>query len=588
MDNRGLLARHQAHADVVGVRPVGAPSGPAPTESERIAGLPTWLAADLADLDLTAQYKKPEGVQTLRPIQSLGLHWMRLTGGLVASMGVGAGKGLLTMLAPMTLRAERPLLLLPAKLVETFHREYRKFAAHWKVSRNLKIVTYQKLSSPNGAEILQKFNPDLIIGDEAQHLRHPTSTRTKRVLHYVEQFPLTKFVFLSGTITKRGLKDYVHLVELALGAGAPMPLEVNELLAWANCIDSDGLPDDDDWQTFSRFLPGEWREMGEDERRAVARAAYKKRFQETPGVVATSDASVDIALYFEPRPVVVPAVVDAARRDLDYSWRRPDGEELASPLEKFRVESQLSSGFYYVWDWPGGVVDEEWMAARAIWHKQVRQLLKHGNPEWDSPHRVALAVSKGRITNSDAKGAWDGWCAVKHRPQPPTKPVWLSGFLVDDAIAWAIERLEANEGGILWYEHDAFARALRARGLPVYGPGVEIPTNATVFAASVRAHGEGKQLHHWSRSYVLHSPPAGDVWEQLIGRQHRPLQEADEVVVEYLVHTRQARNAMRTAARDALYLEQTQGAQRLNLGTWIDDAWRAGEEPEPEAPDADA
>ena len=562
-DPRAVLARQQEYE---ALRVSAAPSEYA-SESARVVALPTCTEEVP---DLTDQYRTATGSWSLRPIQSAGLWHAAKTNGLIGPVGVGGGKGLLTMLLPLALKAQRPLLLLPANLLETFHMEYRKFRPHFRVASNLKVLTYSALSVASGADFLNRYQPDLIIGDEAHNLRHPESTRTKRLLRYARAFPETKHCYLSGTLTKRGLRDYAHLAELALGANAPLPLDLGELLAWANCIDADGRATDGDWRVFgAALLPG-WEQLYDDARRQQGREAFMRRMRSSYGVVASDESALGVSLYFHERALAEPEVIREARLDLRETWCRPDGEELVSALEVYRVESQMSSGFYYVWDWPDGVVDEEWMEKRASWHKAVRRLLKRNDPQYDSPMRVALGVARGTLRDSDASEAYVAWCEVKDRPRPPTRAVWLDDFLVRWAGEWALERLAKKEPGIVWYEHTALGEALAALGLPVYGPGSDPQTaRDSVLAASITAHGTGKNLQKFAKSLVLNWPSSGTMVEQLVGRTHRPGQMADEVTIEYPAHTPQARNAIRRSRVDARYIETTLAtAQKLNYGTW--------------------
>lgn len=616
MDPRAAFARLQKHQQTVGYKVPSAaasaiqalatrPAEERPiSEAQRVLALPTWAPEDFAELDLTGQYKTPTTDWRLHAIQSAALHWIQACRGALLPIGVGHGKGLITMLAPLAVRAQRPLLLVPAKLQETFFREYRKFRPHFKVATNLKVVTYSALSVPSGAEIMQTFRPDLVIADECQELRRPDSARTRRFLHYFTQFPQTMFVGLSGTITKRGLADYAHLAELALGQGSPLPLDVHELLCWANVLDADGTPTEYDWQTFGAFLPRGADALPEPERRSLARERFKVRFRSTPGVVATQDGSADNALLFTERRIAVPPSIEQARKELDATWCRPDGEELTTPLEKFRVESQLSSGFYYIWDWPDGEVDQDWMEARAGWNRCVRQTLKLNDPRYDSPFRIALATSNGTLDPNVARivarnstdafdcnpfAAWAKWDGQRGKrwwgkPRPPTKTMWISDFLVREAVAWAIERLEKKESGIVWYEHEALEKTMRAVGLPVFGAGESVPEDGTgpdVVALSIFAHGTGRNLQQWNKNFILNWQRDGALMEQLVGRTHRYGQKADDVEVVCPVHTRQARAAIRKSVADATYIQETQGTrQKLCYGTWVDPTWQGGDEDE--------
>lgn len=557
------------------------------TQAQRIAALPTYDPAAFAAFDLTDEYKALGGEQRLRPTQSTALYWAAKVGGLLGPIGVGHGKGLLTMLLPVAMRAQRPLLLIPPSMRDPFARELRKFKPHWRMHPGLRVVPYSQLSVASGADLLAKIQPDLVIADEVHNLRHPTATRTKRLLRYFAQFPSTKFAGLSGTVTRKGLADYAHLAELALGDGSPLPLDAYELLAWANCIDSDGWPCESDWEVLAsgeHFLPANWRDLSfhddDMERRTVARANFQRRFVTTPGVVATDSASVGASLLFVEQALPVPSELQGVIDRVAATWCRPDGEEMDSPLAKYRLDSQLSAGFWYRWVWPHDEPDEAWIDARAKWHRAVRFTLKSNIEGLDSPLLVTRAVQSGKLPLLES--TWAAWDAQRHKPAPPTETVWVSDFLVRTAVDWALTRIEADQPGIVWYSDNAVGRALRHAGLPVYMAGDTLPetsAGAFVMACSIKAFGTGQNLQAWAHNLVLSMPSSASDIEQLIGRTHRAGQPADEVEVHYFAHTKHARNTLRSAARQARYIEETTGdAQRLGYGTWSNATWQGEEQ----------
>src|SRR5690606_28808723 len=92
----------------------------------------------------------------------------------------GAGKTLISYLAPCILDAKRPLLILPAKLKEKTRREFRTLAYHWRGPHPdaFRIESYELLGRMNAGNklddkgrvvrpgFLERYNPDLIILDE--------------------------------------------------------------------------------------------------------------------------------------------------------------------------------------------------------------------------------------------------------------------------------------------------------------------------------------------------------------------------------------------------------------------------------------
>ena len=165
---------------------------------QRILSLPTRRDEDF---DLTRQYRRAGGAYSLRPIQSLALQQIKNNNGLVAPIGVGHGKFLISVLAATALKASRPLLLVPPALVKQTKKEIERFKNHFVIPSNLQVLSYGKLSVASGTALLESLRPDVIIADECHHLRHKTAARTKRVIRYFQTHPFTKFVGLSGTFT---------------------------------------------------------------------------------------------------------------------------------------------------------------------------------------------------------------------------------------------------------------------------------------------------------------------------------------------------------------------------------------------------
>ena len=544
------------------------------TESRRIASLPTWdYDAILArcqpggDLDYTPRFRVPGGTMALKPVQNMALYWTEQRRGLIGSLAVGSGKTLLSLLASQVLKAQRPILFVPPTMQIPLRREMEKLAKHFTLPKNLYIIPYSQLSVAKSSDLLEQIKPDLIICDEAHSVRSPDAARTKRVLRYAAQFPSTRFVMLSGTLTSKSLRDYGHLCELALREGSPLPTETADLLAWSNCLDSGSIPQQKDWSLFAAFCDVRHIE-DETRRKEAARDAFRERFNATPGVVSTREQSVGCSLNLYERELSVPPAVRDALRELHATWTRPDGEEMPSALDLWRLGMQISQGFYLRWAWPNGVVDWEWMEARSEWHRQVRGVLQENVTGMDSPLLVWNAVAHGTLTNPAVVRAFHAWEAVKHRPPPPVETVWIDDFIVRDALAW----LREHPKGIVWHNDRATEIALRAAGVATYGAGETPPLDGSKggLALSIRVHGTGLNLQYaHSENLFLSFPSSGKTVEQLIGRTHRQGQDADEVGCWYYSHTTDASEAVRKAREDARYIEATQGSpMKLNLCTW--------------------
>ena len=107
--------------------------------------------------------------------------------------------------------------------------------------------------------------------------------------------------------------------------------------------------------------------------------------------------------------------------------------------------------------------------------------------------------------------------------------------------------------------------------IPYFGAGKQgngILTYKGPCAASIRAHGEGKDLVQWDRALLVTFPSSGKVAEQVLARHHREGQLSDEVVFEYYEHHEGLRNAVAKATSNAEFMRSTTGQeQRLLLAT---------------------
>jgi hypothetical protein len=528
---------------------------------------------------MTRDLKKPLGTYTLRPIQASALHEMQKHRGLVAPIGVGHGKSLIALLAGRVLESELTIIFCPASTVEQLKRTAVEMEQHFKLPSNYRIYSYSTLSQAKNTDLLptlaKRYNNEniLIVCDEAHRVKRMDSARTKRLIRFFQAHPKVKFVGLSGTFTSRSIHDYQHLSELALRQQSPVPMDNHHLHSWGEVLGVKGQPDRKDWITIKPLW--DWymtRPEGKHinhmydyplaERREIAQAAYKERLWLTSGVVATTSPSVSCSLYIANAPKL--EMPDTLREMLDKAMEdgeRPDGEILADPLELWRFTRQLCQGFYYVWDWPDGIEDTEWLEARRRWFSHVRFQLKNYSCEgYDSPLLVSNRVEAEYEQGSRRlyHRAWEHWQEQKQKPPPPTKPIWVDYYLIDYAVKW-LEKTNQGRPAIVWFDTKAVADRLKKSGIPTFGAGEEVPTKAISCAMSIQAHGIGKNLQPWHQQLVLSPPESGLTWEQMLGRTHRQGQEADEVFCSVCLHAPPFMRAWMRAVADAKYIYRTTG-----------------------------
>jgi hypothetical protein len=536
-------------------------------EFQRVAELPRrrWSAEDLEALtsELTDILKTPGGTMSLRPVQALALHDAGVEGGLFGPIGVGEGKTLITLLLAIVLGARRPLLLLPASLIEKTQRERLALSRHWRVSTALRCFSYEMLGRVQSADELETYRPDAIICDEVHRLKNKRAAVTRRVARYMHDHVETKFCGLSGSVMDRSLTEFAHILRWALKFGAPIPQTNEELDEWAEALDNGIDP-------MARRKAGallEFRvpeDAGTDEV-VAARRGFRRRLTETPGVVATvgEGEHVDCSIYLRGIRHHVAPVTEANFVKLRTEWRTPDDWELMTAVDIWRHAQELAIGLFYVWD---PRPPEEWRQARSAWNRYVREVISRSRT-WDSELHVANAIDAGELPAG--RPILAKWRELRPTFMPHVKPIWHDDSALQVCADWM------RTPGLVWTEHGFFAQELSKRtGLPYYGAGgldakgryIEDAKPGTSAICSIDANREGKNLQKlWHRNLLV-CPPSSASWcEQVIARTHRPGQEADEVIVDVLLGCRENFDAIIKAIESARAVQDTTGKKQKLL-----------------------
>lgn len=524
--------------------------------------------------EFTRLFRAPGGTWDLWPIQVQALIEMAECRGLFAPIPVGGGKTAITFMAPVMLSARRPMLLIPAHLREKTRRDFEELWHHFLGfdPKSYRIESYQRLASVAQAEMLSRYLPDLIVCDEAHALKSTRTACARRIRRYLDANPDARFVALSGSITKRSLMDYVHLLKWALRLGSPAPRNAVDALPWANALD-------EKLAVGKRVLPGALGKLARspeeakrmallatpEERLHTVREVFRRRLTETRGVVASNDAHLDCELTvreWSPGPDGMNMHWDNLRQ----AWRLPDGQDIVDAMELRRHARELALGFYYRWVEPG---PRAWMDARREWGRYVRQILRHSD-RFDTEFQVVRAVDKREAPRwQEGQTILGAWREIKPQFTPVTTPCWISTAVLRMVAAWA-----RQTPGIVWVEHTAFGEALaQTSGFPYYAEeGIDARTGrfigdadpARSFIASVKANGTGRNLQAWSRNFLTACPPTGAQTEQLLGRTHRPFQRAPEVVFDVLCNCWEHGYDVERVCADARYIQATTGvAQKL-------------------------
>ena len=261
-----------------------------------------------------------------------------------------------------------------------------------------------------------------------------------------------------------------------------------ELEQWGRALDEDSR-----W-LYDRLAPGALlrlagpEDTGRDEV-ATARAAYRRRLGETPGVVVSgSQDEVTSSIVMEEwSPSGRGRAIDEALRQLERKWETPDGVPLILAVDVWRHARELALGFWYRWE---PAPPEPWLSARRAWAARARSVLARSR-RYDTEAQVRAAMA-----GDPALEAWD---AVRGSYSYSLVPEWFDDSVIAAVLEWA-----TVHDGIVWVGHAAIGERLEARGLPYYGAkGLRgrspIERAEGAIAASIGANAEGRNLQNGAR-----------------------------------------------------------------------------------------
>lgn len=521
-------------------------------EFRRIRDLPrrTWGGPETERLvqGLTARLKTPQGTETLRPLQAQTLYEAATERGAFIPGKVGVGKTLLSLLLPTLFpNLRRPVIVVPANLVQKTEDARREHMKHWGVSRGARILSYQSIGRPEGEALFKTYNPDLLILDECHMVKNRTAAVTRRVERFLTQITLpdgttrarrpderVKVIPMSGTMCKDSLQDFAHLLEWSLWESAPVPLVRGELQIWALALD-EKVNDVSRCGIGALEYLADPKDLANETRLVAGRRAFRSRLVETPGVVA-SDATEDVqaSLYIGTQLYDVQPATEENFRKLRQDCEAPDGWRFFQAAEMWACARQEALGFAYLWD---PRPPEPWLLARKNYAKFVRETIA-GSHSLDSERTVRDACDRGDLDD----GFLREWERVRPTFQANQVCRWFDDSALKQCEAWA----KKAKDGIIWSEHRFFGLELAKRlGVPYYGQegkdqnGNSLPEfpkgGKGVIVCSRHANQQGRNLQAWSKMLQTGFAPSALTQEQLIGRLHRPGQAADSVQVDVLI-----------------------------------------------------
>lgn len=532
-------------------------------EFRRVLAIPRRGKApsELAAL-ITAWLRTPEGTMILRDVQALALSEAHDHRGAFFPMGVGAGKTLVSLLVAVVLGARAPILLVPAARVKRTTYLAREYAKHFRIPVFLRVLSYQILGRESGAQLLERYRPDLIIPDECHKLKNRKAAVTKRVHRYFSRYPETMCVAMSGTISKRSLHDFAHIIRWCLKGNTPLPEHWNELESWASAIDE--RP-----RALQRYHPGVLLKLAASEDvvayddYATARKGFRRRLIETPGVVATTEQGCDASLSISGQLIETSERMAPHWEVLRSMWELPDGWPLSDGFQVWASARQFARGFFYR---PEPRPEPEWMAAKKAWASFCREVLRDNRRELDSELQVARACANHSEWYGDEE--YKAWIAIRDTFKYNQVTEWLDDTCMQAALDW-LERC----GGLVFSEQVAFGRTLAMlSGVPYFGrkgltdQGLHIEDHTGPAILSLNSNKEGCNLQYrpeWRQALMVLWPPNGEASEQVLGRMHRDGQEGDEVSWDTLLGCYEDVACFDQSVKDAKYLQDTQGPQKL-------------------------
>lgn len=458
-------------------------------------------------------------ITTLNPVQSWFLREAMREGGAVGFMGVGSGKSIAFLLAPLCFpQSKKAVLLIEPKQRAHYRSQYLRLREHFKVSSiagevgmihgstvpgtpPLHLVSYSILSRTENSDLLERLDPDVLLLDEEHRAcgKSAINLRIKRFCLFKikqrqelmvlrQEVAKTRSIYVlggSGTLEVKSVNDTQMICAYSLGTGSPLPLDINEAEAWSAVMDDSAIPDRKSmtarrlWQTFGYGqtpfespIPNLF-----DDAQDIMRRGFQKWRTETPGIISASAPLVKAAIYFSERETPeMPKVVREALRRVRLEWERPDGEEFIEKMAQLACARTVGCGFYNYWAFPKHICtckpdrrcDEcelitLWFLNRKLFNKELRSLLLKGMVQLDSEKLCREAAKRAKpgakreIYCATCEGNWP--CAG-----PQHKPAWLC----ESWPAWAaIENRVDYEERVRWLGHDS-AEAASPKTHPGY------------------------------------------------------------------------------------------------------------------------
>lgn len=492
----------------------------------------------------------------------------------------------------------------------------------------LYVFPYSLFQIADAEDLLKAIGSEVFILDEAHNFGSTTSARTKRFLRYIQHHTTNPMIAaMSGTLTSKGLMDYWHLCRITLKQYCYMPMSRMLTERWADVLDAKATEEYEEGVEMSygssaaaacgpiqpllawtrRTFPEE--EIPNDIK--GFRKSFMLRASCTPGYVGSGDNDIGISILFdniktkEDHRVTGADKRDALIEQVEKLWQTPGGDEIDYAFHKWGWLYTLTTGFYNDLYWP----TPEWLSEhkrigyqealdiiidskfyhekQQEYNRQLRRFLKDAPAKLDTPMLVAKNLTNHGNREIRDEMLYTAWQDMKDaefdkRIERLRRPVRVCDSKIILAIDWA--KAHKDTGGIIWYYNQEAGEwlheGLQAAGIDslFYPAGAVHDKNiydvqrnkGRILVVSWFAHGTGKELQYSSHSLIIQNPKPAKFLEQLIGRQHRKGQQADEVNIDFTISSMFEAACYASTLLDALYIHQTQGSrQKAIIGTYL-------------------
>ncbi len=534
--------------------------------------------------------------------------------GSLVPADVGTGKTLMGLCSATVCDTWRNMYIVPGQGggVGKMRDEMRVYARDWRI-RPQTFLTYERIEQErkgkNDPSIVQRYMPEMLFFDEAGRLSNTGNVCwrvlaeylhwAKRPLRGDKREPFTPIVvFADATFSDGAMKEFWHLARFALGQYAPVPDNHHEMLLWSGVLDVE--PRERCAVGALKFLsPLTDKEKCRDDQ-AQARIAFRKRFTQTPGIIASGLGDRPTArLKVRALKTRLPDQIEEALWNLRTKKVTPGGERVKYAFDLWRWAGELACGYYKVID---PAPPAWWSEPRTEWHDCVAKALDRRIRGVNKPMDVTRAVREGFLPEYER--ALAEWEEVRDGFKVANRAVWLTDEPLHAAAEWLAKH---PIHGLVWTSHvDAGDRLSELAGVPFFASKgqptnpkfgkrrIDKATRAGIVSLNAIWKGFNLQHQYWRNLYI-DVPTKAKKWQQSLGRTHRAGQE-HTVTADVWLACQEHEDSLVYALRRARYSQDHFGsAQKLlyadndlprplmeAANTQLEEDWYDGEEEQEE------